>query len=82
MDLKELKKLVRVCRKLGVNYIKNNEIELQIGDKEVPVVKRAKRKVIQDESLEPVKEFSLPSMEEILFYSSNAMDGALNEDHS
>lgn len=80
MDLKDLKKLIRACKKLGVTYIKNNEIELHLDGDAQAVTKKRKKKLVQDELVDESKERK-PTESEMLFWSANAMDGYLNENH-
>ena len=40
MDLKELERLVKLCRKLGVLRVKTAQVELELGDAPSPTHKR------------------------------------------
>jgi hypothetical protein len=53
MDLKELKKLIRICREGGVEAIKTSEVELHLGP--TPVINKVTKQVLSETAEEALK---------------------------
>lgn len=71
-DLKELQKLIQLCRKTGIKTVKLGELELTLAD-EAPVSKpRGKAAKKQEEEAKPgvYDSWEALSDEDKLFYSS------------
>lgn len=66
-DLKELNKLVTLCRKLGVTHLKAGDLELTLGDAQ-PKAKRKSRKAAVEDNSEI--ESDAPDSDALLFWSA------------
>lgn len=77
-SLKDLEKLIKSCRKLGVKSISLDCITLELGD--VPTVYKTSKKLVSENTFIPGgvdqnTQIEMPDMlspEQLLFYSSNA----------
>lgn len=82
-DLKELQKLIALCRKTGIKTVKIGELELTLSD-EVPVSKprgKAAKKAEQTEEskLSEFDSWEALSDEDKLFYSSTSQPAPKEE---
>ena len=69
MDTKELKKLAKICRQLGISYYKDGDVEINFGSPPAQPVKSRIKKIQED--LRPDKfDSEEPTDEELLFFSS------------
>ena len=66
MDLHKLKKLVTFCRKNGIKYIKNEEIELEIELRLVP--KKPDMHPVLDNTQQITNQ---PTEDELLYWSTD-----------
>ena len=71
-DLKELEKLLKLCRKQGVQNIKLGEIEFKLGD--LPYVESRHIQGI-DQPQDPLADFpqGVLTPEQLIFYSSGGL---------
>lgn len=73
-SLKDLEKLLRMCRKQGVNKIKLKDIEFELGD--LPLTaEQIKEQQIEDERRDPWANFPPGELtpEQLAYYSSGGM---------
>lgn len=73
-SLKELEKLVRSCRKLGVESITIDGISLKLGDEpQARLVKSAVKTTRVATTIEDIDTPDEPTEEQLMYYSSGAV---------
>lgn len=72
LDVKELKKIAETCRKVGINYFKNESMEFTLTSE--PPVSNYKKRKVEKEASAPVIDDSVKSdsltEEALLLWSS------------
>ncbi len=68
MDIKELAKIIDLCRKKGIESLKMNDLELKLGELPIP----RKRAI---EATESTPEDAAITQEDLLFWSSQGAPG-------
>lgn len=77
-DLKQLNKLITLCRKRGVTFIKIDGIELSLSESPIreataPRASQSKKKITVKEFIDQALPADSPSPEELLFWSAGGV---------
>lgn len=76
MDIKELNKIAKACRKLGIKHLKTDEFEIELGSDIQPIEKKTRSRkavnesIFEEASLTPAMNQTSLSDAELLFWSS------------
>lgn len=73
MDLKQLKKIIDLCRKSGIKTFKGDGFEFELSDS-IPAKKHSK-KAKKEESVQSTlpSDFNDPTADELMFWSATQM---------
>ena len=77
MTVKEIQKLVKWCKKQGINHLKTVDFEFSLQEKPVKSVK-PKKNSDKIEGLVNDPSAAMPSDSEMLYYSTDSFDAIRN----
>lgn len=70
MNIKELNRLAKACRKVGITHFKNAEFEFTLGDEPAPVPASKIGAASETSSVEVKFTTDTPTEEELMFWSA------------
>jgi hypothetical protein len=83
IDLKQLQKLAKLCRSLGVTHIKNGDFELELSSNQPATRQRRSRKavpIVEGDALDENFESDSLSPEDLMLWSSsNPVDSVIGD---